>query len=231
MRNHDEKLKEMAESVLPSTARVSARRDRRAIHHAHRARQRAAIHAVRGGAEFDEARRNADRLRARELGEFVWDRRAADKIGSLTRWALATVRRDPALRDATLQDQVDHFAALLPDNLIGRHAVEHIRFALEWEHRRGEWTMYRTNVVSSDQLAARVRTILAEGRHGELNARLRELAWARDGVASPAADGTLRRRLAEPPRLLLGLHDVDGFVADVIGSREVREAIEQTAGR
>ncbi len=60
----------------------------------------------------------------------VVDRRSADKIGPLTRWAVRTIEQDPALRDAALGDQVAYFAARLPTDVIGRHAVFHIESAL-----------------------------------------------------------------------------------------------------
>jgi DNA-binding Lrp family transcriptional regulator len=42
----------------------------------------------------------------------------------------------PDLRDAGLDIQVEHFARLFPDNLIGRHAVQHIEWALKYEATR-----------------------------------------------------------------------------------------------
>ena len=50
MRNHDQKAKDMAESVLPSTMRDSAR-DRRAIHSRHRSRQRVQLRKLETGAQ------------------------------------------------------------------------------------------------------------------------------------------------------------------------------------
>lgn len=43
MRNHGQKIKDMSRSVLPSTARKSARDSRRIIHKQQRARELAAI--------------------------------------------------------------------------------------------------------------------------------------------------------------------------------------------
>ena len=49
VRSHDEKIKDMAESVLPSTARRSAREFRRRAHRRQRARQRDLLIAIRRG--------------------------------------------------------------------------------------------------------------------------------------------------------------------------------------
>jgi len=48
VRNHDEKIKDMSRSVLPSSWRVGARETRRAINQRHRARVRGALAAARG---------------------------------------------------------------------------------------------------------------------------------------------------------------------------------------
>jgi hypothetical protein len=46
MRNHDQKIKDMSRSVLPSTGRKSARDNRRIIHKQQRARELAALAAT-----------------------------------------------------------------------------------------------------------------------------------------------------------------------------------------
>ncbi|ONH23422.1 hypothetical protein [Pseudofrankia asymbiotica] len=237
MRNHDEKIKDMAESVLPSTARRSARELRRRAHRRQRARQRDLLIAIRDGydhdydevgmgADFADADADADfaeRRRRGDIDAMVWRRRFADKTGSLVRWAVSQVERDDDLREASADEQRDHFARLLPDNLIGRHAVQHIESALEHRARSGEWRDRRAALADRRrreraQLADDLRTVLDSGRHREFNEALRAgYLWeARAGSA-----GARPRSLAAATtaaavgRLLLGAHDVDDFVADV----------------
>ncbi len=73
----------------------------------------------------------------------VSDRGAADKVGPLTPWAGARVDRDERPRSASLAEQVESFAHLMPDNLIGRHAVQHIERALEYLGKRDYWAASR----------------------------------------------------------------------------------------
>jgi hypothetical protein len=179
VKNHGEKTKDMAESVLPSAARKSARAERRRIHKAQRARQRVALAMldVGGVDEFAPDFREGRRLSATRW--MVLDRRSADKIGPLTRWAVAVVIADPDLRDAGLAGQVEHFARLFPDNLIGRHAVQHIEWALRQEAARHTW-LDRRSIWAKEQyehqgrVASEVRRIIESGSHGALNAVLRQ---------------------------------------------------------
>lgn len=219
MRNHDEKIKDMQRSVLPSTSRKAARAERRRIHQRQRARERDVLAEYRltrptASDEFDpdfrEGRRRSD------TENLVCDRRTADKIGPLTRWAVRTVQADPDLRDAGLPAQVAYFEAVLPGDLIGQHAAFHISWALEWEFHRGArrryWESSRgpSREERRRQVAADARRILEDGRHKELNVQLRRAydAWPLD--ARPWSQ-------PRPPvvRLLRGLHDVDGFAAEV----------------
>src|SRR5436309_64550 len=108
MRNYDQKAKDMAESVLPSTMSDS-RNGRRAIHGRHRARQQIQLRRISAGTT-DDFDTGLERRRAGDLRDFVLDRRGADKTGPLVRWARARVRRDPALAALDLDDQVRELA-------------------------------------------------------------------------------------------------------------------------
>ena len=246
MRNHDEKIKDMAESVLPSTARRSARESRRRAHRRQRTRQRDLLIAIRDGypADWDDLDPGTDvadagfvgagagagadvidvdfaeRRRRQDIDAMVWERRFSDKTGSLTRWAARRVDRDGDLRDAPVDEQRDHFARLLPDNLIGRHAVQHIESALEYrarrDHRDGrraaeDGRRHRERL----QLAGDLRVLLDTGRHREFNEALRAGYLWQAGFRPCGAEPTVPRGAVG--RLLLGVHDVDDFVADVSG--------------
>ncbi|WP_007520077.1 MULTISPECIES: hypothetical protein [Pseudofrankia] len=221
MRNHGEKTKDMAESVLPSTARRSARQERRRIHQRQRARERNLMVVVRGSAEHDDGDADfREVFRRRDISQMVWDRRGADKTGSLVRWAGSRVDRDDSLREASVDEQIQYFARLLPDNLIGRHAVQHIEFALEYRARPGYWRSYRAEQDARrrrehDQLATDLRAVLETGRHRELNEALRAGYLRQAGVRPCGAQPTVP--VGAVGRLLLGAHDVDDFVNTVAG--------------
>lgn len=106
----------------------------------------------------------------------VSDRRSADKVAPLVRWALHHVREDEELRSAPLHVQVEHFRMLLPDTTVGRHAVVHIADALEYHHPDPPYRWYRH--FASHQREYRsiepvLRRLYEAGYHRELNQRLK----------------------------------------------------------
>ena len=209
MKNHGEKTKDMIESVLPSTARKMAREQRRLIHKRARARQRVALAEVR--ASYDDTSVDfRDGRRRSELKWMVLDRRAADNVGALTRWAAAVVAADARMRDAPLHVQVAHFAAMLPPDLIGRHAVQHIRWALTYTAQRPAWDARRDSwrnrpMERQRTLAAALSGVIAHGGHRDFNDALRRVYGEQGTRESPPAK----------VRFLLGAHDVDAFSAEM----------------
>ena len=225
MRNHDEKIKDMGRSVLPSKGRKGARDDRRLIHKRQRTRERVVMTEYRGAADPDSVTADPRGAVEREISAMVWHRRFLDKVGPLTRWAAATIDADPVLRTASVDDQVAYFTRLMPPTTIGRHAVSHIESALEWRARRAHFNAgrrtapdYGPRIAETERL---VRQILAAGLHGILNSHLRRLAASQtawDRVTGPV-----------PYRMLLGSHDVEAFVADMARWPAVREVIAAVA--
>jgi hypothetical protein len=195
MRNHAEKRKDMIESVLPSTARKMARDMRASMHRRHRRRVNVALQAGSDDPLGTDIRT--------DLSELVYGRRAADKTGSLERWALALVDRDPTLRDAGIHNQLHHFRRLLPDTKIGRHALSHIDVALRWRARKPWQGRERTPLVTVDD----VRALYERGVHDELNRQLKQRH--------------------EAPRILRGVDDIEAFVdaADAEVGRIVRRLL------
>lgn len=222
MRNHDEKIKDMVESVLPSTRRKAARGTRRLAHKQHRSRQRDVLRniTVEPDPDFRERRRTA------AISNMVWDRRAADNISALVRWATATVEQNPDLRGAGWPAQRAWCASVLPKNTIGRHALQHIEWAIgarptyAWMRR----TPARPIAEIRAELEADVRRILETGRHSELNVGLR-LEYAVDRAPRWVREPNRMRAV----RLLAGLHDVDAFVDDVVSDAHVREVVADVA--
>lgn len=220
MRNHYEKAKDMAESVLPSTGRVGAAKARRAIHHSERVRARAALsrYLVDPGRGDEQADVHvAGRHYRRDISELVWDRRAHDKVGPLCRWAVRRVATNPELADLDVAGQVEALHKVLPDNLIGRHALSHIERAIESDRitrdrgRRPASSSYREARVAF--LREQLRFVLDFGRHGQFN---RAIKTAQAGSESPV-------------RVLLGAHDLDAFAEYAFGRPAVETAIAREA--
>lgn len=222
MRNHDEKIKDMVESVLPSTRRKTARTERRTIHKRQRARQRDVLRNISAeeDPDFHEGRRVA------AIHNMVWDRRAADNVGALCRWAAAVVERDPVLAAADWPTQKAWFAAILPADLIGQHALQHIEWAIgpraTYSWMRG--TPSRPIDEIRDEVARDVHRILDTGRHAELNIRLRQ-EYAVDRAPRWVSQPNRMR----PERLLAGLHDQEAFVEHVVWDADVREVVADVA--
>jgi hypothetical protein len=201
VRNHNEKTRDMARSVLPSTRRAWAREARRAIHHRERARLRSAL-AVARRDEPDDIEVDLAFVDRGARRDFVLDRRSGDKVAPVINWAVRTIAKSVDLRQLDPRDQLDHFRRVLPDNLIGRHAVSHLEWVLvdraEWQAR---WAQRRPSDRFDEELASAVDRVLAAGAHGELN---RALKHSYDTYWEPG----------DPRRVLLhGAHDRDRFIA------------------
>lgn len=228
MRNHHEKTRDMARSALPSTRRRGARQDRALAHKTERSRLRSALHELAAYDDPDDYEGELTWEARREIAWMVDDRRAGDKLGPLLHWAERIVERDPALRDAPYEAQLTYFARLLPDGLIGRHALQHLRFVLD-DPTWAWWRRRSTRPEPRPSVREKVEAIVRAGRHGELNRRIRAATapYSVRTVRTPAhrlvdddhpAPGILvpaRSVVVREParvRLLLGAHDIDEFV-------------------
>ena len=128
MRNHDEKVLDMARSLLPSDARHYVRAERRRINRHTRRATNQLLRAVRLGADPDLDELDLHRSGLREIQQLVAERRRFDSTAPLYRWAERRVAADPELAAAPLAERLDHFRQLLPADAIGHHAFVHLWF-------------------------------------------------------------------------------------------------------
>jgi hypothetical protein len=202
MKNHNDKRRDMARSVLPSTARKAAA-DRRRIAHK-RERAKARDHNREAEKSHDENMNTlarATRMRNRDIAELVEERRSADKTGPLVRWAERLVATDPHLSAAPHEERRIHFRGALPNGVIGDHALSHLgRLVIDPYQYRVRWEGSPRRADNRQEL---VRRVLADGRHGELNDALKVI----DVI--DYVDGRIVRSRV---RLLGGFHDIDAFV-------------------
>lgn len=222
MRNHDQKIKDMGRSVLPSTGRRSARDNRRMAHKRQRALELAAVIAYRRDADPESVTPDVRGTYGSDISAMVWSRRGRDKVGPLIRWAQATIAADPVLRSAPRADQVAYFARLMPDNTVGRHAVQHIEQALEWREYRARLNASHPPAVAPDvaEMERQLRQILEAGLHATLNIALRRLADTQE----------IRPRATPMPRrLLLGSHDIKAFTTTMSRWPAVRDLVAALA--
>ena len=197
----NQKRRTMARSVLPSTAASSARSNLRAIARTHRRHSKAALRSLRGPVvpedvfdeDLDDAEwslANAASRRRSELWEAINDRRAADKIAPLERWA------PKAVAHLAPQDRLPTLRSWLPDGVIGWHAMSHISFLDELSPSHEHLARYRFRPSfahpSTEELCDRLALVIASSSHKEFNRALKT-----------SFPGT---------RLLLGSHDIEDFV-------------------
>jgi hypothetical protein len=225
VRNHREKVKDMSRSVLPSTGRKAARDRRRVIHKRQRSLERAGLTEYRRIAEREDVTPDFRGRAGPQTRQMVLHRRARDKTGPLVRWAQATIAADPVLRSAPRAEQARHFARLMPDTLIGEHAVRHIEWALEWRDLRAGYSR-RARPASGRsprivETERQVREILASGLHGTLNRELRKVAERQAGWPASARP--------VPRRPLLGAHDAAAFADEMAGYRDAVAVITAVA--
>jgi hypothetical protein len=229
MRNHNEKTRDIARSVLPSTARKSARQNARHARKRERANERQLLHDLSGGSNYDDFEGDWARHHRRTSSDMVSDRRSADKVGPLLHWAQRTIERSHDLGHASPEDREVYFRKLLPPGPIGDHAVSHLWWVLEdppiWATR----SRRRPETTNPD--IDRVEEIVAAGGHGDLNRRLRAVLGGvvKHTVRLPAErlvdNDHLEPGLLLPPRtvveyrrpalrFLRGAHDVESFVRE-----------------
>jgi hypothetical protein len=214
----EEKRRDMIRSILPSTARKGARKDRSLAHRRHRAAVRSEIqNHILWEDEIDNTA-VADIRRRKAIQYMMWDRRGADKIGPICHWGYEVTKHLPE------EDRLNTLRSWLPDNTIGRHAISHLRNVdgLEdpsepyryWRYFSND--NYTVRQEEEKELFHRQVTLLVEhGYHAELNRRVKGEPML---MGNRTFDAIGRRVHVIPKEenlawgLLEGLHDIDAFV-------------------
>lgn len=196
------KRREMARSLLPSTARKTSAARLAGIRRRARRNTRQQLRSLitpGGPGTVGDAYDTPVDLRAwpqREIRDAVWERRLYDKVAPFQRWAVATTRHLPA------ESRLHAVWAIVPHNLIGRHALSHVDHL---EHFKGHlpererYTTRKASRPSADQLRTEVRRVLAAGELGAFNAHMKSYPCLVDG----------EHWHRNPCRTLAGAHDVD----------------------
>lgn len=204
------KKRDMARSILPSTKK-DGQKDRRRVHKKARTAERALMGCAWEDGDADLDFDTVEHTRSHDTRNMVDERRYKDKVGPFSRWAERVTMNLPK------QNRLSHLRSLVPDSLIGEHAVSHVEWKDHFnvEHAANTRTYFRppvTDSVESEVAWVREQLVNDPLFHGRLNRSLKKvhrtahLYWA---------DG--RREAVGPtvPRTLQGLHDVAAFVADL----------------
>lgn len=181
-----DKAKNMSRSILPSTRSSGAGFDKAKA-------KRATRHSVKTELQrttidpdyYDET--DTDFEEDANVSRIVNDRRGGDKTAPLQRWAKAITKKVD--RDSRLS----HVKSLLPENVIGEHALGHVKgddhfssrakIILDKNKELNRQDKYAAiNVaekrLTHDEQVATLRKIVEDGRlHRELNKFADRMAW------------------------------------------------------
>lgn len=159
----DAKVKTMARSLLPSRRRKGAREDKRLAHRHHRRQVSERLGQLRW-CDYDDFIPSVVHNNNWRIHEIKWERRAADNVSAVERWAEALTK------DVPKGERVPFMKGLLPDNLIGRHALTHLDFLdkdFDYRRWRAEFEESRRRQVA--ELTDLVNGLLHVGAHAEIN--------------------------------------------------------------
>lgn len=209
MIHSDEKVRQMARSLLPSKHREAARDARARIH---RAARKEARQELVEWLRFGDMERDLPSFAPWERPELrmeVWWRRGGDKTMPFVRWATARTR------GMRREDRLSHVRSLLPRGVIGEHALGHLEGALAFRDplldawRARPWLRREARPLDWGEQAQLLRALLMEPEgHRTFNRFLRECH-----TRSAASRGRQPWSAALPPhRPLLGAHDVLPFL-------------------
>lgn len=220
----DQKKRDMARSLLPSTMRVGTQK--RVAHKRHRT-------TVRWGLSHDpegETCDFGDGTLKRDVRQIVSDRRGADHTHPFEVWAEAVTK------DLPPEDRLSHARALLPKGMIGDHALTHIKHREHFQHAEHHVSWRHQHILTPEEAEAlrvqehearvkALREIVADGEaHRALNRALLRghvtNRWVTSWVFCPKQkrDMPSAYTLVGPtrPRLLGGMGDVEAFLSDVM---------------
>lgn len=210
MKNHDEKRRDICRSILPSTSRRAARTNASILKRQHRRHIRLALADWATYDDYDDyegfVHEDTNRPITGGVGayygstikEIVWERRAHDKVSSLVRW-VERIKDD--LPGETDDEKFEALRAMLPDNLIGRHALSHVDqlFDLNDGHT-SFWWRYGRRTRDYESEAEEFLTFVGE---------VREHCKTNLGYINAVFAGLERCE---------GIHDVDRFATSVARS-------------
>lgn len=254
----ENKARQMARSILPSTRRKAARENLRAIKQSHRALVRRELRRL----DEENEPRDCFDPRGYPTGKIAYEvreRQNADKLGHFEKWAVEISKGIPEA-----DGRRKWVRALLPAGLIGDHAMTHLdnydafetntwRYSYRWKYGPDLTPEEQAKAVREAREAVHarrvrlLREVVASGwGHRLLNAGIPHSTvvwqvWTKD-VPTEVPDGVhgktkvvLRDRhvavIKGPtvPRKLGGLGDIEAFLGDL--EKASRRAVIDTGER
>ena len=208
----EQKKRDMARSILPSTKKRSDKM-RREIHKSARVQERILLaHTPDGEAWLEEGPdfEGVERARNLETRNFVDIRRSSDKVGPFIRWA------EQRTKDLPTEDRLSYLKGVLPDSLIGEHAVSHLKWNDHFRDPSNNHFFYRAPKSSGksnrEVLMDQLREEVLTGGQKELNLKIKQ---AHRNRLKHYADSRVVALGTTAPRTLRGIHDNEDFVRDI----------------
>lgn len=239
----DEKARQMARSILPSTARKGALDDLNEYRRTERKRGNDRLQKYRNLSlseaieTYEDDNDPLDEWRSipRACGwdDPVWERRANDKVAPIMRWAEAVTKDMP---EGT---RLDYLRTIMPNNKIGRHAVSHCRHIepprnpFEYGRLPSRLSEYRKAADERrEREAAQIRRdlnwIIESGLHRRFNQILKSRTYINYpyGYKNPDRyDDVIRE--GQNCNLLGGIDDIEDFIRRNGRSDSLHRAIAQ----
>lgn len=182
MKNSLTKLKDISESVLPATRNTaqSARKDLAKIKRTSRHKVKEDTRLIRSMDDAMEFSGDLNTDTAVKVAEVRRDRRNADNLGALIRWAKHKNQHE--LMGKSDIDKKAYFKATLPDTMQGRHALSHVVGALDLRDNPFFYRRYvhkTPDQITEERASERKKLretlmhILETGQHKHLNSLLK----------------------------------------------------------
>lgn len=223
----DEKPRHMARSILPCAHRDESRKAKRAVKRGARRVARSRVKALARDPDAFDFEADFDSYPEHEVRSLVHRRRQADKLNHFVRWAEVVTEGLPA------ESRLSRMRALLPEGLIGEHAVSHLKqraaFLLPQELelealRRALWRPL-SREMDRGEMAELLRELLTQPElHQAFNDWMHKhhvpsfRRWYERRFDPVLGRDVYEVRSATeptPPRKLLGAHDVLPFLRDI----------------
>jgi hypothetical protein len=205
-----DKVRDMTRSILPSCAGKGAKDELRRIKKAGRKRVAAQLHDLRGERGvvedgFWDSEADLDYYPYRSIKYAVRDRRDADKIGPILRWATAKTAHLPQ------QERLEHLTRFIGrDTLAERHAWTHLETASDLRDNKVYYGFLSTNPYYGERLDREVLreaiTVAVNYRHGDLNRMLKE------DHTRPSRAYRVSYEPCREDHVIRGIGEVDAFV-------------------
>ncbi|HEX8705835.1 MAG TPA: hypothetical protein VF815_43775 [Myxococcaceae bacterium] len=212
----EEKARDMARSLLPSRWRKGARKERALVHRGSRREPKEALARLAREPEgWDEQPFPKDTSQ-REIRGVVQHRRWADKVNPFIRWATTVTRELPR------ESRLSHIQGLLPQGVIGEHALDHLERTeafenlteREWRYAHWWGRGSKSGWMERGEQAQLLRQVLqAPEGHRTFN------RWLHYHPAAISDRWGRRVTPVRRVRTLLGVHDVLPFL-DTVGRME-----------